>query len=150
MAVRLQTAEGMIKKYETTLALPMAISENCYTNNYVTKCGRKWEYGSQRQECDHLECAISLAKHDKKDGRMGFIFAIVIGGIMLQFGYFASLGYLLVPVAFISVVSGLRAGNRLDELCEFSLKGTINGIIAWQIFEDPEEIKKKGWWQFWR
>jgi hypothetical protein len=36
----------------------------------------------------------------------------------------------------------------LRELTQYRNKGTIDGIRAWQIFEDQEVAKAKHWWQF--
>ena len=151
MVVRLQTAEGKIKEYRTT----HGVGDNGSGNNprpekYVSPCGMEWEFQPEpNEECDHLNCAIYLAKKERDYAPRDFVLLIVLTVILLflDFGV-ASIFILLGGV--VSLISGIRSGNRLDELCEFSLKGTINGIMAWRIFEDPKEIKKKKWWQLWR
>ncbi len=100
------------------------------------------------EECDHLNCAIYLAKEERDGTPRLFVLLILIAVILLFFNL--GMAGIIILAGVVSLISGIRSGNRLDELCEFSLKGTINGIMAWQIFEDPEEIKKKGWWQFWK
>ena len=65
MVVRLQTAEGRIKKYQTTRVLFESYVEGFPIDKYVTKCGREWKPGTENQECDHLEldpvCRAELA-----------------------------------------------------------------------------------------
>ena len=64
MVVRLQIAEGKIKEYRTTYKID---GEN-NPANYFTKCGKMWIHKPKPQdECDHLDCAIYLAKPEKMD-----------------------------------------------------------------------------------
>ena len=79
MVVRLQTAKGKIKEYGVTQVLwvPCGDGGSCI-DKYVTKCGREWKPGEQNQECDHLECAIYLAKQQGKDGPQMFSFLIML------------------------------------------------------------------------
>ena len=150
MAVRLQTSEGKIKEYRTTYG----VGDNGSGNNprpekYVSPCGMEWNFQPEpNEECDHLNCAIYLAKEERDCAPRYFVLLIVVAVILLLFNF--AVAVIIILTGVVSLISGIRSGNRLDELCEFSLKGTINGIMAWRIFEDPEEIKKKGLWRFWR
>jgi hypothetical protein len=150
MVVRLQTSEGKIKEYRTTYG----VGDNGSGNNprpekYVSPCGMEWEFQPKpNEECHHLNCAIYLAKKERDYAPREFVLLIVVAVILLFFNF--AMAGITILVGVVSLISGIRSGNRLDKLFEFSLKRTINGIMAWQIFEDPEEIKKKCWWQFWR
>ena len=144
MAVRLQTAEGKIKKYRTTYG----VGDNGSPNNprpekYVSPCGMEWEFQPHpNEECYHLNCAMYLAKEERNGAPRLFVLMIMIAVILLFFNF--AIAGIIILAGVVSLISGIRSGNRLDELCEFSLRGTINGIKAWQVFEDPEETKKRG------
>ncbi len=161
MVVRLQTADGKIKRYRVTqvLFVPCGDGGSCI-DKYVTKCGREWKPGTESQACDHLDCAIYVAESDRKEKPDVFIFLIVLAAAVMiigfvigcrQMGGFAiMISGALTLLAFWFLFGGLREGKRFKELTEFKDKGTINGITAWQIFGDQEKTKARHWWQFWR
>lgn len=61
------------------------------------------------------------------------------------------IAYGLTALFFVHLmIIGSRAKKQLGELTEYKDKDTIDGIRAWQIFEDQEVAKAKHWWQFWR
>ncbi len=150
MVVRVQTAEGKIKEYRTTYGMgDNGSGNNPRPEKYASPCGREWKFQPEaNEECDHLNCAIYLAKEERDGAPRNFMFFIAIALILLFFNF--GLACITILAGVVSLISGIRSGNRLDELCEFSIKSTINGIAAWKIPGDPEEIKNKGWWQFWR
>ena len=145
MVVRLQTAEGRIKEYKTTQVKLVTWGDTCYIDKYFTKCGLEWkEEPKPHEECDHLGCAIYLAKRKRNAGPVGFMFSIVITALLM----FLSLmeqspiiilliipGFMFALLAFYSLISGLRAWKELLDLTEYSDKGTINGVKAWKIID---------------
>jgi len=148
MAVRLQTTEGEIKGYGTAQVLFVSYVEGSPVDKYVTKCGREWKHGEKNQECNHLECAICLAKQQRKEGPQVFTFLIMLAVVAIilifvikwkqEFGFALTFSGALTLLAFWFLIFGLRAGKRFEELIEFRDKGTINGIRAWQISEEPQ------------
>ena len=64
MAVRLQTAEGNIKEYQTVYGVGAPIGgEVSGYDKWVAKCGGEWDKEPEpHQECDHLECAIYIVE----------------------------------------------------------------------------------------
>jgi hypothetical protein len=157
---RLQTADGDTREYLTVYTAkgepdPVGDSEGSphYLDKYCTYCGREWnKKPTDHEECDHLECAIYLGRKVKKDGHKGFMFGIflaavslILGGILMaEKGQNRVIILLLIPgalfpllLAFRSLIRGHRAGEELLELTEFRDRGTVNGIKAWQIFENP-------------
>jgi predicted nucleic acid-binding Zn ribbon protein len=159
MAVRLRTTEGEIKEYGTTQVLFVPV-EGSPVDKYVTGCGRKWKPGEKNQECNHLECAIYLAKEQRREGPQVFAILIMLAVVAIiiilvmkwiqEFGFALTFSGALTLLAFLFLIFGLRAGKRFEELTEYRDKGTINGIKAFQIFEDLEEARTKHWWQSWR
>jgi len=164
MVFRLQTAEGNIREYRTVYTAkgepdPAGDSEGSphYLDKYCTYCGREWKEKTQdHEECNHMECAIYLARKRRKDGPAGFMVGILLaavsmilaGWIMAEKGQNIVIILLLIPgalfplmLAFRSLIRGLRAGEELLELTEFRDRGTVNGIKAWQIHEDSQFIK---------
>ena len=145
MVVRLQTANGKTKEYGVTQVLwvPCGDGGSCI-DKYVTKCGREWKPGEQNQECDHLECAIYLAKQQKKDGSQLFSFLIMLAvviiivgiGLPQEDGFMLMMAGALTLLAFYFLFFGLRAEKRFNDLDEYKNKGTINGIRVSQIFDD--------------
>ena len=71
MVVRIQTAEGKIREYKTSSCL----------GKYSSKCAT--EYG--RKDCDHLECAIGVAKRERDAGPGGFMLFLSFAGMIIQF-----------------------------------------------------------------
>jgi hypothetical protein len=57
---------------------------------------------------------------------------------------------LVLLIALWSLIDGFRARKRFKELNEYNDTGRINGIYAFQIFEDQEEAGTNRWWQFWK
>jgi hypothetical protein len=161
MAVRLQTADGKIKKYRVTQVLfaPCGDGGSCI-DKYVTKCGREWKPGAESQACDHLDCAIYAAESDRKEKPEVFMFLIVLAAAVIiiesvigwrQMGGFAIMfSGALTLLAFWFLFGGLKEGKRFRELTEYRDKRTINGIAAWQIFGDQEKMQARHWWQFWQ
>jgi hypothetical protein len=156
MAVRLQTAEGEIKDYQTVYGVgctPMGTDYYDY-EKWVSKCGTEWHAEPEpHEECGHLECAIYKAEYErgKKTGgafvaaiaSVFFVIAVIarpngiIGLVAVMFFVF------LVAVAIWHLGVGLKAEENLDELTEYKDKGTINGIKAFQTFKDQEEAGAK-------
>lgn len=137
MVVRLQTAEGKIKEYQTTY--PFSRGESL-PDIYYTKCGRKWDNKpSPQEECNHLECAISIVNADRKHGPLISVFFMAISVMLFQTKDKLLVIILVLLPAFYFLFGGLRAGKRFKELTEYRNKGTINGIAARQILEDQEE-----------
>ena len=82
MAMRLQTAEGKIKKYKTTYCVG-AVDGYCI--KYRSNCGLEWNRGpEQHEECHHLECAISIVNADRKHGPLIFLFLMAISAMLFQ------------------------------------------------------------------
>jgi hypothetical protein len=135
MAVRLQTAKGKIKKYDTV----DHISGDYGPDKWVTKCGREWKHApKQHEECDHLDCAMYLAKRYRDDAQMVFIILIAFaaGNMILweqePLGFALMISGVIALGAFWILISGLKAGNRFKELIEYKNERTINGITAWK------------------
>jgi hypothetical protein len=156
MAVRLQTVEGKIKKYPTIEPIyPANSEENALPEKYVANCGREWKNEpKEHEECDHLDCAIYLAKKSCDNGPKGFMMFIAFGLAMILFGLWKEkdfnlvLGDMNIPIwsffmalcflmAFLCLIDGFRAGKRFDELNEYKHKNTVNCVRAWRIYEDP-------------
>ena len=61
MAVRLQTAAGMIKKYRTAYVIRGGLDD---AEKYAANCeGELKDEPSPQEECDHLDCAIYSAAY---------------------------------------------------------------------------------------
>jgi hypothetical protein len=45
-------------------------------------------------------------------------------------------------LAFGSLINGFRAGKQFDGLNEYKRKGTIKGIKAWRILDDPQHEQR--------
>jgi hypothetical protein len=162
MVVRLQTEEGRIKKYRTAYGLGLRLenrnpdSEHSCSNlvpkKYVTNCGLEWkDMPSLQDECDHLDCAIYLAAKGTKSAPldiMGYIIFLLIS-ILIYFAMSDSIFFrisfagLFAGFAFYMLTSGLGSWKNSIELAEYKDRGTIDGITAWQIFEDQKEAKAK-------
>ncbi len=69
MVVELHTADGKIRKYETVYGIDACAGDTHYIEKYVSGCGLEWKNKpTQHEECDHLDCAIYLAKRKRKNG----------------------------------------------------------------------------------
>ena len=154
MVVRLQTMEGRIKEYGVTQVqwVPCGDGGSCI-DKYITKCGREWKPGGWNQECNHLECAIYLAKQQMKEGPQVSLFLIMLAVAVIiitvvirwrqEIGSMLMFAGALTLLAFHFLFFGLSAEKRFNELNEYKNRGTINGITAGQIFEDQEDAKAK-------
>jgi hypothetical protein len=145
MAVRLQTAYGKIGTYETIQGI---CGVEYGPDKYITKCGREWKVKPKPlEECDHLDCAVYIAIKQWNGTPKGFILSIASAACIILFKGGDDLGSALVISGFMTLlafgilISGIRARTRLEELTEYRDKGTINGITAWQIYEDQEVAK---------
>jgi len=139
MVVRLQKADGVIKRFPTTYA--EGERENGTAEKYTTCCGREWKYApKEHEECDHLDCAIHYVKQRKNECRQLLIIYGVIAGFYLI--YYTIMDDPFLPFLFWGLtalaalwclIEELRAGKRFKELTEYRDLGTINGIKAFQI-----------------
>lgn len=142
MAVRLQTEDGKIKEYKTTQEKWEHSSQDSRIDKYFTKCGREWKLKAQSLECHHLDCAVYIAIKQWNGTPKGFILFIASAACIILLKGGDDLGSALVISGFMTLlafgilISGIRARKRLEELTEYRDKGTINGIAAWQIFEE--------------
>lgn len=92
-------------------------------------------------------CSV-LSKKTKYGGPEVFMISIALAaaGIII-WGRGQDLGLTLIIsgsltlMAFSSLIGGLKAGKRFEELTEYRDKGTIKGIKAYQIFEELEGAK---------
>ena len=172
MVVRLQTAEGRIKKYRTAYGVGLCFREgnpdsehSCVildSKKYITNCGLEWkDLPSSQDECEHLDCAIYLAAKDTKSAPLciiGFIIFLIFSKTIyftISDSIFDSIfriyfAVLFALFAFFMLTSGLGSWKNSIELAEYRNRGTIDGIVTWQIFEYMEEAKAKSRWQFWK
>lgn len=146
MAVRLQTAEGEIKEYETTRVETVKyLGEGVSIDKYVAKCGREWKNKPKLQEeCNHIYCAIAVAEHLANSSKSASTEMPIFGAIFLFISILAEtvfhsrvwcgiglfMGSILVLFGALAVWSYPRDARRLQELVEFSDHGTIGGIKA--------------------
>jgi len=135
MVVRLQTVEGEIKEYQTVSGPVGGGEHDLNPAKWVANCGLEWKYEPKPQEeCDHLGCAIYLAKQESDRGPTGFVlfiaFAAGIITLIPDFDLAPILSGVMILLAFSALIGGLRAGRRFEELTEYRDKGTINGIKA--------------------
>lgn len=156
MVVCIETIEGKIKKYRTIEPVyPSNRDDYSPPEKYIAYCGREWkDKPEEHEECDHIDCALYLAKKSSDNGPMLFIILSAFGvGFALFFLWkdlnfnFEFLGVtipvhllffgILFLLALSSLIEGLRSGKQFDELNEYKNKGTINGVRAWRIYEEP-------------
>ena len=176
MVVRLQTAEGKIKKYDTIYAVG---GEGEYgPDKYASKCGREWKKKpKEHEECHHLDCAIHAAEYASNYQKSHFkvflcivIFWLLVPFFVAIYGFIKydmplnlaawseiSLMLLLTPIGGIPALLAIyyiwqsdKSAKKAKGLLEFRDHGTINDVKASQFFEDQEEAKDKHWWLFWR
>ncbi len=128
MAVWLQTTDGKVRKYIRTYGVDTDAS---YPERYVTNCGREWkDEPKEDEECDHLDCAIYVAKRESDIGlKIFLIFIAFIAGIMIipeeTFDLMFILSGWWALGAFAFLIYGLRAEDQADKLTEFKHNGTI-------------------------
>jgi hypothetical protein len=147
MVVRLQTAEGKIKEYQTVRGVGGMGGEGSGVEKWITKCGREWDRVPElHQECSHLECAIEKANIWKLYAMAVVFFgsiAAISSGIVDKIVDKGAPGAILLfalpsfVLTIIALVWALDEKKCWDELIEFKNDGSINGIKAWQIHEDP-------------
>ena len=148
MVVRLQTAEGKIKEYQTVYGVGPTIGDQVSGyDKWITKCKREWDKEPEpHQECDHLECAIYIVEDWRLKEIAGWLLAAIAA---IFFGIsiieHATYPFLISVFSAIFAIASLAWGreeeNRWNELNEFRDKGTIKGIMASQIFYDGEVAK---------
>jgi hypothetical protein len=146
MVVRLQTVEGKIKEYQTVYGVGSVIGgEVSGVDKWISKCGGEWnKMPEPHQECSHLECAIRAAEDWKFNLIFGLPFFGAIAAISFHFrdleglrGIFTLVSLAFAIGAIILLVLGLAGKSNWDELNEFKNNGTVKGIAAWQIHENP-------------
>jgi hypothetical protein len=136
MVVRLQTADGKIRTYKTVQS---KVGGEYGPDIYVTKCGREWNKKPKpNEECNHLECAVSIAKADTRAGPLIAVLLFAISSAFFQGLEGRIWAGILLLLAFFFLILGLRAGKRFIELTEYRDKGTIDGFKASQLFEYQE------------
>lgn len=105
MVVRLQTAEGKIKEYKTAYCSRAANYEwggGC--EKYATHCGLEWLNMFETNEaCQHLDCAIYVAREDKKDGSVGFMLCVAF--VALGMVVFWRKTDWFLPITVLSILS---------------------------------------------
>ena len=135
MVVRLQTAEGKIKEYQT---IQWKSGGEDRPSIYFTACGRKWEDWPRNWNdfnylnCDHLDCAIAYAEAQAKPESMIFV---IIGLLItvcytnwLEDAVLVLLCLFLLPLLYFMEGVEKNAKEQLKELTEYKDKGTINGV----------------------
>jgi len=156
MVVCIETVEGKIKKYHTIEPVyPSNGGDNSHPEKYIAHCGREWkDKPKEHEECDHIDCALYLAKRSYDNGPMGFVIYSALGVGFIIFIIWENINFeyeflgitlplnLLFYVTFFlaalhSLIEGLKSGKQFDELKEYKQKGTINGVRAWRIYKEP-------------
>ena len=129
------------------------IGDRYYPEKWIANCGLEWKNKpKEHEECDHLDCAIYSAEEQRKLDKTTSRFVFVICMITILFGLLSAheqrLGFdvLIILSGPLMILGFLLVGklideNPLEELTEYREKGTIKGIRARQIFEDPEVAK---------
>lgn len=139
MVVRLQTADGKVRRFPTTYS--EGERESGIPEKYATYCGMELKNApKEHEECDHLDCAIHCAKQRKNESHQYFILYCVAAILLLIYNIlmegpflpFLILGLTALP-ALWCLIDELRAGKRFKELTEYKDLGTISGIKAYQI-----------------
>lgn len=149
MVVRLQTEDGKTRKYPSTYHAGAGKYSNI--DIYTSKCGLAWTRDPPEEgECDHLDCAVYVAKQ-RSDDEPGFKKFIVIlfalntliillykifdrGNLLI--GMIVPGLYILMGISLLAEERGVR--RQFNQLTEFSDKGTINGVKAWRISAKKE------------
>ena len=84
MVVRLQTADGKVRRFPTTYSEGQR--ESGIPEKYATYCGMELKNApKEHEECDHLDCAIHYAKQKKNESRECFVICSVIGCLFLLY-----------------------------------------------------------------
>ena len=112
--------------------------DTCYNPDTTTLCGEG--------DCNHIECAVYAAKahRSEKSPGISYFLIMLLGGIACagivadRFDFLPAI-YIIPAAAFIF---GLKVkseankylGRKLDEIREFSEKGTVSEIPARQIY----------------
>lgn len=127
--------KGETKEYRTSFGIGLIGYEPGYPEKYVTKCGMEWQNEPEPyEECNHLDCAMHLAEHNKKNG-LFLVISFIVGGFVFILPAMGANAFLVSSTlpAFWFLYEVLRARKQLKELHEFKNNGTINGIKANQI-----------------
>lgn len=135
MVVRLQTAEGKIKEYQT---IQWKSGGEARPSIYFTACGRKCEDwpGNWNDfdylNCDHLDCAIAYADAQAKPESMIFaiivLLIIVFGPHWLELDSVPVLSWFFLLPLLYSMQIEKNARKQFEEITEYKDKGTINGV----------------------
>lgn len=143
--LRLQMNNGEIKEYQTAYKVGCNSSKcNCFDySKWAYEYRIKWPK-EPCQECAALECAIYKAgkKLRRYEVQKLFITAIVLIFLPVLAISQHRLIPLIVVVLFVFALIvligfGQKYKDYLNELKEFKNNGTINGIVARQISEEP-------------
>ncbi|HMA05899.1 MAG TPA: Yip1 family protein, partial [Methanomicrobiales archaeon] len=145
MPVRLQLNDGTVREYPVVNPVKGGFPS-------ITKCGAK--------DCEHLDCALDLARNLKGTfqslvwGTVALAVLMIIAFLMLNFLFgrgiasvdLPDLLLIIAPVILILVVY-FSSGKRLErhsaavkELEEYTGYRTINGIPAHQILTAPAAV----------
>jgi uncharacterized protein (DUF983 family) len=151
MAVRLQTADGKIKEYQTVEWGGGGGEHDLHPAKYISNCGREWRCERKPQEeCNHLECAIAVAEHSENSDKSASTLMPIFGAIWLFISFFAEtvfqsrswyemgliMGLFCILGGVLAIRSYHSAKRKLRDLIEFYDHGTIGGIKA-SVLEPP-------------
>ena len=136
MALSLSLATGEIRTYRTSYP---SWGEN---PSYHTECGKSWpNCPEQKEECDHLDCALRAAKKEATQCLMFLVCCLLISilGRASFLGIISEGGWLILIMAFnvlifIFMIYALyKEREEMNELSEYKNRGTIGGIKALKI-----------------
>ena len=144
--LRLQMDNGEIKEYETVYCVGCTSREVNFFDyrKLAERCGIKLPK-EPCQECSSLNCAIYKA--EKRGRRYKLIKPFLAIFIAISFIILVIAEHRIMPLiifvlsVFAAIVLfnfGQKHKKYLDELNEFKNNGTINGIQARQISEEPQ------------
>jgi hypothetical protein len=150
MSLRLQTEDSKIKEYQTVYGVgcvPLGTDYYDY-EKWVSNCGTEWHKEPEpHEECDHLKCAIHKAESErvKKTGAIYlaaiaaifFVISAVIKPLDIIRGFSFILFVIFALASIVHLGIGLKGEENWNDLIEFKDKGTIKGIKAWRISDDP-------------
>lgn len=138
MVVRLQTARGDIHEYATSYGISYG-EGGPYV--FYSPCGKKWHSEpAYKEQCNHLDCAISIA-NGRRHWHRSFVILLIISLIALIVSQDELIWLIFFLPAFSALFLGLRGEKQFEELAEYRDNGTINGIKAWQVSQD-EGVRK--------
>lgn len=134
MAVRLQLENGKVNEYATYWASNSGEPEEKTT--YRTKCGLHFEEQPKGAACNHLDCAIYLARSDALVPLITYMILLCTWPI---FGWYFDgdpLGVItqnkiyLIIFSIIMMIADAGSLRSWLELMEFKKHGTIHGVKA--------------------